>query len=644
MLFKSKYILFLLCYLVLCISSQAQNYADKKHYLIDSLEYDALIDSEKKLVDSSLVIYHKSTSDSQKLEAIKFIVENSWDDNLWPKYNQWVYDFTKKKINEIVVEGSFKNLSEKEKGLLKHYSSAINNFGVINVSKGNLTLSLDFFYKSLMIREKINDTIGIPESYLNIASIYHTQGNRLKDLEFNNKALVIAEKFNLKNSLAVIYNNLGVSYSKQNNNDKALEFHNKSLAINSELKSTIGIASSLSKIGKIYIDNGNLTGGLKYLQESFKVIEEYGYQAGVISVLTDIASVYFEQGNINLAKTTAEKAMKVALKYGDPERIMQTSLVLSSIYKKNDNWEKAFEMQEVYIKMRDSIQNNEIEKSLIQQQSKYDLEKKEQKIELLSVKNEMQKLKLAKNKNSMILISIAFFLALVTALVSFRGYKKKQYINKLLERQKKEISRQNDAKKTMLQEIHHRVKNNLQVVNSLLRLQAKEFDDEEVVEKFSEARHRVLSMAKLHEKMYGSDDLLYVDIHDHFKSLIEGLIKNYSLNKIIKLDVTVQEVKMGISTLTPLGLMINEFVTNSLKYAFVNRNEGKLFVHIKHLENKYYEMIIGDDGIGLSETITPSNLGSKLIKIFVKQLGGSMERLDQPGTVYKIILKKIDKE
>ncbi len=644
MLFKAKSTFFFLCFLVLCFSSQAQNYADKKHYLIDSLEYDALIDSEKKILDSSLIIYHKAASDIQKLDAINIIVENSWDDNLWPKYNQWIYNFTKEKLNRVLLKGSFKNLNEKEKVLLKHYSNAINNLGVVNSSKGHLTLSLDFFYKSLMIREKINDTIGISESYINIASIYHTQGNSLKNLEFNNKALVIAEKLNLKKSLVTIYNNLGVSYSKQLNNTKALEFHKKSLAINKELKSTIGIANSLSQIGRVYKNNGDLTEGLRYLQGSLKAIEEYGYQAGVISVLTDIASVYFEQGNIDLARTTAEKAMEEALKYGDPERIMQTSLVLSSIYEKNDNWKRAFEMQEVYVKMRDSIQNNEIEKSLIQQQSKYDLEKKEKEIELLSAKNVIQKLKLAKNKNSMILISIAFFLALATALVSFRGYKKKQYINKLLERQKKEISRQNEAKKTMLQEIHHRVKNNLQVVNSLLRLQANEFDDDEVVEKFSESRHRVLSMAKLHEKMYGSDDLLYVDIHDHFKSLIEGLIKNYSLNKIIKLDVTVQEVEMGISTLTPLGLMINEFVTNSLKYAFVNRNEGKLFVHIKHLENKYYEMIIGDDGVGLSETVTPPSLGSKLIKIFVKQLGGSMERLDQPGTVYRIILKKIDKE
>jgi len=212
-----------------------------------------------------------------------------------------------------------------------------------------------------------------------------------------------------------------------------------------------------------------------------------------------------------------------------------------------------------------------------------------------------------------------------------------------LKTKNKYFQKQSQQKSTMLKEIHHRVKNNLQMVNSLLRLQANEVDDKKVEEMFKDARKRVFSMAKLHEKMYGSDDLQYVDIHDHFKSLIEDLIKSYSVNKRIDLDISVAKVEMGISTLIPLGLMINELITNSLKYAFVNQEDGKLFLHIRYLENNNYEMIIGDDGVGLSESVSFSGLGSKLIKIFVRQLEGSMEQLDKKGTVFKIVFKKIDK-
>jgi len=638
MFFKAKNTFLFIFFLVLYISSQAQNYADKNYYLVDSLEYDILIESEKKRLDSSLKIYHKTTSDIQKLEAINFIVENSWDDNLWPKYNQWIYNLTKEKLNGILLNESFKNLSEKEKILLKYYSNSINNFGVVNATKGDLTLSLEFFYQSLIVREKINDTIGISESYINIGSIYHTQGNLSKDFEFNKKALIIAEKLDLKEALVTIYNNLGVSYSKKMNNVKALEFHEKSLAINKELKSAIGIASSLSQIGRIYKDNGNLTEGLSYLLESLKVIEEYGYQAGIISALTDIASVYFEQGNISQAKITAEKAMKIALKHGDPVGIMQTSLVLSSIYKKNDNWEKAFVMKEVYFKMRDSIQNNEIEKSLIEQQSKYNLEKKEQEIELLSTKNVIQELKLTKNKNSIILISIALFLAIVTAFVSFRGYKKKLYINKLLERQKIEISRQNEAKKTMLQEIHHRVKNNLQVVNSLLRMQSSKMEDENIVGMFRETQSRIRSMARLHEKMYQSGDLEKLNAKEHITMLVEEIVKNYSVDKTISLNLDIDTIFIDSQTMMPLSLIINEIISNSLKYAFEGREKGGISVKLNKLEGRN-ELIISDDGVGYVSGSVTEGLGTRLIDSFTRQLNGSIEKVIKNGTSFKLIFK-----
>ena len=611
--------------------SQAQNYADKNYYLIDSLEYNILIQSEKKILDSSLIIYHKATSDIQKLDAINIIVENSWDDDLWPKYNQWIYDSTKKKLNKILLKGSFKNLNKKEKELLKYYSNAINNFGVVHASKGNLALSLDFFYQSLTVREKIQDTIGISESYINIGSIYHTQGNMIKDVEFNNKALIIAEKLNLKKSLVTIYNNLGVSYSKQLNNVKALEFHKKSLAINKELKSAIGIASSLSQIGRVYKNNGDLEEGLSYLQESLKVIEEYGYQAGVISVLTDIASVYLEQDNTHLAKITAAKAMKVALKYGDPERIMETSYVLSSIYKKNANWKNAFEMQEMYFKMRDSIQNNEIEKNLIQQQSKYDLEKKEQEIRIMSVQSEMQELKLNKNRALVVFFSIALGLALILIFLAYKAYKNKQRLNALL-------YEQNEEKKVMLQEIHHRVKNNLQVVNSLLRYQSRDIVDKKVLGMFEKAQKRVLSMAMLHEKMYSSENLKHIDVKEHFTLLIEDLVKNYAIEKKISLDIEIDEVDMGIETLTPLGLIINELISNSLKYAFDDSDKGIIMVHLKRLNAKY-ELIIGDNGVGFTPNNESVGLGTKLIQIFTKQLNGTIEKLEQPGTVYKLVFE-----
>jgi len=205
-----------------------------------------------------------------------------------------------------------------------------------------------------------------------------------------------------------------------------------------------------------------------------------------------------------------------------------------------------------------------------------------------------------------------------------------------------QLSKKNDEKTAMLKEIHHRVKNNLQIVNSLLRLQSREFEDEHAIAMFKEAQDRVLSMALLHEKMYRSDDLKYIDIQEHITLLVEDLVKSYAVGKNINLNVVIENVNIGIQTLVPLGLIINEIITNALKYAFIDKKEGEITVHIKSLDNIKYEMIIGDNGVGLKDEKKSTGIGTKLIQIFTKQLNGELEHLEQPGTLYKLIFEKID--
>jgi len=211
-----------------------------------------------------------------------------------------------------------------------------------------------------------------------------------------------------------------------------------------------------------------------------------------------------------------------------------------------------------------------------------------------------------------------------------------------LETRKEYFRRQNEEKGAMLKEIHHRVKNNLQVVNSLLRFQSHEIKDEKVVAMFEEAQNRVISMALLHEKLYRSEDLKHIDIQEYFELLIKDLVKNYEIDKNINLDVKVEGVDIGIKTLVPLGLIINEIITNSLKYAFTERKKGEIKVHLRHLENLNYELIIGDDGVGISNGQITEGLGTELVQIFTEQLEGNIERLDVPGTQFRLVFKKID--
>jgi len=211
-----------------------------------------------------------------------------------------------------------------------------------------------------------------------------------------------------------------------------------------------------------------------------------------------------------------------------------------------------------------------------------------------------------------------------------------------LKTKNKYLKKQNDEKIALLKEVHHRMKNNLQMVNSLLKFQSREIADEKVINMFKDAQNRVLSMSLLHEKMYNSKDLQHVNIEEHLTLLITDLVKSYALEKKIELNIQIENVDLEIQTLVPLGLIINEMITNSLKYAFKDRDEGTITVHLKQLDAKLQELIIGDDGEGYVPEKKHEGLGTKLIQIFVKQLNGTMTKLDKSGAFYKLVFEKID--
>jgi len=635
MLFKTKHGVMFYILFVTFIFSQAQNYADKNYYLIDSLELNNLVVNEKEMLQSSLTDFHKATTENQKLAAVNTIIEHSWDKNIWSKYNQWMHKYLKEKLGEMTAITISTNINSQEKTLLKYYANSINNNGFLHHEEGSLTKALSYYYESLAIREIINDSLGMSETYNNIGTIYAVQDNISKALEFAEKSIKISELIN-NTVIGAQLSNLAILYGKQSNKHKEMLYYQKSLEAHKMLKDTVGIAHSQGLIASFYKSEGELDKSLSYLLKKLKVVEKNGHMDDVITTLSNISSIYFEKENTYEAMLYGEKSLKLAEIEGKPELISLVTENLSLIYQKRKNWKKAFRMEVIHVKMKDSLQNNEIENSLIEQAAKYEIDKKQQEIILLSVKNEIQELRINKHKKSILLISLALFSALILAYVAHREYRKKLYINRLLESQKAEISRENEDKKVMLQEIHHRVKNNLQVVNSLLRMQSNKTSDKEVISAFKETQNRVLSMAKLHEKMYQSGNLKRLNAKTHITMLVEEIVKNYTLEKNIGLNLDIVELYIDVQTMMPLSLIINEIITNSLKYAFEGRENGIISVKLTPSTPKTNELYVSDNGIGYTPEKLTVGLGTKLIQSFTKQLNGTIEKTLTNGTAYRL--------
>jgi len=207
-----------------------------------------------------------------------------------------------------------------------------------------------------------------------------------------------------------------------------------------------------------------------------------------------------------------------------------------------------------------------------------------------------------------------------------------------------QIKRSLKEKEVLLKEIHHRVKNNLQVISSLLRLQSGYAQGEERTQAYLlESQNRVRLMALIHEKLYHSQDLARIDFNDYLLSLVAMLFRSYGTHSsAVSWEIHVDRVFLNIDAAIPVGLLVNEFVSNSLKYAFPGNRPGKIHVDFRTAPNDEYLLACRDDGVGLPgdfDLDKVSTLGLRLVKILTSQLGGELTFRRNGGTEFEITFK-----
>lgn len=212
----------------------------------------------------------------------------------------------------------------------------------------------------------------------------------------------------------------------------------------------------------------------------------------------------------------------------------------------------------------------------------------------------------------------------------------------------KQLSTSLKEKEVLLREIHHRVKNNMQIIYSLLSLQSRHSKNNNVLNILKESQNRVRSMALLHEKLYQSEDLAKIEFGDYVRKLVSGLFYSYGINSdSIKIKIDIKNVFLDINMAIPCSLIISELVSNSLKYAFNeerpgrerDNTQGRIYIKLsKDKENKFI-LIIGDNGIGFPKDLDfrdTESLGLQLVNTLVEQLEGSVKLCRKDGTSFKI--------
>ena len=201
-----------------------------------------------------------------------------------------------------------------------------------------------------------------------------------------------------------------------------------------------------------------------------------------------------------------------------------------------------------------------------------------------------------------------------------------------------------EEKELLLREIHHRVKNNLQVITSLLSLQSNKVADPATRALLQESQNRVRAMAMVHETLYRSNDLRSVDCADYLRALAGPLFQSYGLEPgAVELRIQVPAgMRISLETATPFGLIVNELISNALKHAFPGGRRGEIVVRLEPLGDSRFRLLVSDNGIGFAPDRDPHHadtLGLRLVQALAEQLDGSARMISCPGTRFEVTLR-----
>jgi two-component sensor histidine kinase len=218
----------------------------------------------------------------------------------------------------------------------------------------------------------------------------------------------------------------------------------------------------------------------------------------------------------------------------------------------------------------------------------------------------------------------------------------RQMAEKELVASEQQLRQSLSEKESLLKEIHHRVKNNLQIVSSLLYLQEDYLQDAKGIEILRESQNRIKSMALIHEQLYGTADLAKIDFGRYVQGLAANLFDAYGIDPVrIRLNVRADDIALGVDMAVPCGLIVNELVSNALKHAFSPGAGGMLDIIIRRLDAGRMEIVVADDGIGLNPSQTTAenqSLGLRLIETLTAQLDGRLTTQTENGTRFSIVL------
>jgi two-component system, sensor histidine kinase PdtaS len=517
----------------------------------------------------------------------------------------------------------------------KGIARSAGTIGRMYMDRGDYPQSLHHLFKSLGIYESLNDQSGMLIQLGNIGVVYNNQGDNSKALDYYFKALKIAQALKDKEHASIQYCNIAIIYSTQFIFPKAKEYFLKALEMDKELNNTEGIARNLNNLGNIYSDQNFHKEAIDYYLKALATSKELNDDRLKINFLVNLGNEYANTQQYKKAEDYLSQSAKLLDKIDDLDFKKQFEKILSSFYEGIENDKLALVHYKKYIELKDSIYNEDNTKKIVKAEMNYEFDKKQAATKFendkiiykLEAENKLQ-------KQLRLFLVIFIFLALGLLFLAKRAYDNKKRIAEFM-------GSENDRKEILLQEVHHRINNNLQIISSLLSLQANNSEDEKLQGYLKQSQNRIQSLSVMHELLYQNDSHLQINMKEYLNKVMD-YHKDVIENLPIRADVILDIADIGFPTkiAVPLALIVNELVTNSIKYAFNDQENGKICITLlpdKNEKDKWW-LKVSDTGKGLPvETkMRKDSLGLRLVSIMTKQINGVLHKSNQEGAAFEI--------
>ncbi|WAC12979.1 histidine kinase dimerization/phosphoacceptor domain -containing protein [Dyadobacter pollutisoli] len=548
--------------------------------------------------------------------------------------------------------------------------------------QGDYATAISIYKKIYEYSKSRKDSVDIAQSGQFIGTLSMFIGQNVSAQQHLIEAASIYARIGTPAQKASVQSSLASFYMSLDQKKKAEERYLAALQQFTTMKDSAGMASVNANLGMLYTDLGDFKKAedhlfrQKALNAIFPTLREMGFHYDFLGKLRQ------KQGRLGEAYQSLIQALRIREKLSStynlcesklnigeilillkryPEAIVHLNQVfdyqehkslnqqqqayqlLSEAYEKTNNSEAALASFKAFKQISDSIYSEKSIRIIAEKDAEYNMNRQRDEIKLLNKEKEVSQSQLFRSRIIIYITIFGLVLIMVAAILVLLLYKKIKYKNEL-------ISRTLRDKELLMHEIHHRVKNNLQLISSLLNLQSKYVYDEIAFEALQKGRHRVKSMAILHQQLYTGKEITDVNMEDYLRELANNIVGQYAkAEKSPTLDISVHEVLMNVDQAISVGLIVNELLTNALKHAFpTERSEsGLIEVIMSNAEKGGWMLTVRDNGIGGRSEIPAGEqkgndaFGRRLVSLLAQKLGAMVQTKDDNGTEITIRIPQL---